>query len=110
MFYWFTEIHSFTVFSEKQPKRFLSFTCNSHFKYVLEIVIAPQLAKIRPSSVKIGEHRTHGIQQQSIVYLYSAQEELSINILMDNDNLTVVSDMVSKNIFSASKFWTNCKN
>ena len=33
-------------------------------KHVLEIVIVPQLAKIRPSSVKIREHRTYGIQQQ----------------------------------------------
>ena len=55
----------------------------------------------------IGEHRTLGIQQQQsiveiflhIYKIYSAQEELSINILIDNDNPTVVSDMVSKNFF-----------
>ena len=37
----------------------------------MEIVIAPQLAKVRPSSVKTGEHRTLGIQQQqSIVEIF----------------------------------------
>ena len=63
-------IHS--LFSPRNSKkRFLSFTCNSHFKHVLEIVIAPQLAKIRPSPVEIGEHRTHRIQQQqSIVDIF----------------------------------------
>ena len=76
------------------------------------MVNAQQLEKIRSSSVKIGERRTLGTkvhifhrlgiqQQQSIVdeiFLYSAQEELSINILIDNDNPIVDSDMVSKSI------------
>ena len=35
---------------------------------------------------------------------------LYIDIFTDNDNPTVVSDMVSKNIFSAPKFWTNIEN
>ena len=41
-------------FLPTQAKRFLSFTCNSLFKYInMEIFIHRQLAKIRPSSVKI---------------------------------------------------------
>ena len=41
-------------FLPKQSKRSLSFTCNSFFKYVnVEMVIHSQLAKVRPSSVKI---------------------------------------------------------
>ena len=103
----------FIVFSEKQPERSLSFTCNSLFKHVSEIVIAPQLAKVRPSSVKIGEHRTHGIQQQQInvdIFLHIYILLRKSFPLIDNGNPTVVSDMVSKSIFSASKFWTNCKN
>ena len=89
----------------------------------MEMVIAQQLAKIRPSSVKIGEHRTLGTkvhifhclgiqQQQNIVEIFlhiyiQLRKSFPFNILIDYDNPTVVLDMVSKIIFSASKFWTN---
>ena len=57
--------------SQKGPFLSLLFLFNSLLKHVLEIVIAPQLEKMRPSSVKIREHRTHGIQQQqSIVDIF----------------------------------------
>ena len=63
-----------SLFSPKTAKKvtlFFNFQFTLQTCINMEIVIALQLAKIRPSSVKIREHKTLGIQQQqSIVALF----------------------------------------
>ena len=83
------------------------------------MVIHTQLAKMRPSSVKIWKTQvpwdrsahlssfwelTKTKYRQNIsTHLYSAQEELS----NDSSNPTLVSDLSNKNIKCTSNFWTD---
>ena len=96
----FKVIHSFLP---KQSKMCLSFTSNSLFKHInMETAIRPQLAKIRPSSVILGQKCTFfillGFNDSKVllkyfyIFIFCSVRAFQRRYI-DNDNPTVVSDM-----------------